>query len=81
MTINQTRQIRTAALASAIAVVVTMVASPAMAQHSHTGHGAVGISEPAPLGYSMPLTSLDGRTLAQYVAEHQQQDSRTFSVV
>ena len=81
MNIKQTRQIRTAALASAIVVAVTMVASPAMAQPSRTDHSTARISGPAPLGYATQLAALGGRTLAQYVQEHQQQDSRTFTGV
>ena len=81
MNINQTRQIRTAALASAIVVVVTMVASPATAQHSRSDHSPARTSEPAPLGYATQLAALDGRTLAQYVQEHQQKDVRTFTGV
>ena len=82
MNFNQTRQIRTAALASAIGVVMIVVASPATAaQHQRTDRGPEGVSETAALGFGMPMAALDGQTLAQYLQEHQAQDERTFAGV
>ncbi len=82
MNSNQTRQIRTAALASAIGVVMIVVASPATAaQHERTDRSPAGVSEPAPLGYGTPLAALDGQTLAQYLQDHQAQDARTYAGV
>ena len=74
MNINQTRQIRSAALPSALAAAATMVASPAMAQPSRTDHGPAGVSDPGTLGFATPLAALGGRTPAQYVEDHQQQE-------
>jgi hypothetical protein len=81
MNTKQTRQIRTAVLASAIVAVMTMVASPASAQHAHTSDSPAGMSGAGALAYGTPLASLDGRTLAQYVQEHQAQDRRTVTVI
>ena len=80
MNTSQTHQIRTFALASAVAVILTMVASPAMAQHARTDQ-PVCMPTSADLRYARPLSALDGQTLAQYLEEHQQGDYRTFAGV
>ena len=82
MNINTTtRRIRTAAFVSAVAFAATMVASPAMAQHSRedVSHGQV--SAAGLLGYGTALTALDGQNLAQYLQQHQASDRRTATVI
>jgi hypothetical protein len=60
----------TAAATVTVAAVATL-ASPASARYlGDTGSGPA-VSEPSP--YATPVAALDGRTLAEYVADHHAQ--------
>ena len=71
MNTKQIRQFRTAALATAIVAIVTMTAGPATAQHTRKATARPRCPAPVPWPTGTPLAALDGRTLAQYVQDHQ----------
>jgi hypothetical protein len=80
MNTNHTHQIRAATLATVVAFVTcASTAVPAFATHSH-GEGERG-SGTAVSPYAVPITALGGRTLAEYIANHQADDPRTHTVV
>ncbi len=72
---SRTRQIATVAFTAAFVAIVTATASPATAQHARGGSSTVS-SEVSAMGYARPLDALGGRTLAEYVQEHLQDDRR-----
>ena len=83
MNINRIHKTRTATFATVIAFVACACASasaPAFAGETHCdGEGGAGANIVSP--YAVPLTALDGLTLAQYIEKHQAGDFRTATVV
>ncbi len=81
MNTNHTHQIRTATFATVVAFVAcASTAAPAFAGETH-GDGEGGSATASVSPYAVPITALDGMTLAQYVQEHQAGDPRTATVV
>ena len=79
MNTKHTHQIRTATLATVVAIVAcASTASPAFAKHRHGGGGS-GTSSISP--YAVPIAALDGMTLAEYIQRHHAGDPRTHTVV
>jgi len=81
MNTNRRHQIRTATITTVIAFVVcASTAAPAFAGETHSnGEGGSGTNSASP--YVVPITALDGLTLAQYIQQHQDGDPRTATVV
>jgi hypothetical protein len=79
MNTSRIHQILTATLTTIAFIACVSTASPALAGETHdNGEGGSGTNSAAP--YAMPLTALDGLTLAQYVHQHQEADPRTATV-
>ena len=80
MNAKHTRQIRTATFATVVAFVAcASTAAPAFAGETHgDGEGGSGTSVSP---YAVPITALDGLTLAQYIQNHQDGNRRTATVV
>ena len=81
MNTNRIHQIRTATLATVVAFVAyASTTSPAFAGETHgDGEGGSGTNGVSP--YAVPITALDGMTLAEYIAKHHAGDPRTATVV
>ena len=81
MNTNRIHQIRTATFTTVVAFIAcASTAAPAFAGETHgDGEGGSGTDSVAP--YAVPITALDGMTLAQYIQEHQDGDPRTATVV
>ena len=81
MNTNRTHQIRTTTFTAIVAFIAcASVASPASAGETHdNGEGGAGTNSVSP--YAVPITALDGMTLAQYLQQHQAGDHRTTTVV
>jgi hypothetical protein len=81
MNTNRIHQIRTATTTAVIAFIAcASTAAPAFAVETHgDGEGGSGTKTVSP--YTVPITALDGMTLAQYLSNHQAGDPRTTTVV
>jgi len=81
MNTNRRHQIRTATITTVIAFVAcASTAAPTFAEETHgNGEGGSGTNSASP--YVVPITALDGLTLAQYIQQHQDGDPRTATVV
>ena len=81
MNTNRIHQIRTATFTTVVAFVAcASTASPAFAGETHdNGEGGAGTNSVSP--YAVPISALDGMTLAQYLQQHQAGDPRTATVV
>ena len=81
MNAKHIHQIRTATITTVVAFVAcASTAAPAFAGETHgDGEGGSGTNSVSP--YAVPITALDGLTLAQYLQEHQAGDERTATVV
>ena len=81
MNTKHIHQIRTATITTVIAFLAcASTASPAFAGETHgNGEGGSGTNSVSP--YAVPITALDGLTLAQYIQDHQAGDQRTATVV
>jgi len=81
MNTNRIHQIRTATFTTVVAFVAcASTAAPAFAGDAHgDGEGGSGTNSVSP--YAVPITALDGLTLAQYIQQHQDGDPRTATVV
>jgi hypothetical protein len=77
MNTNQSHQIRTATFATFIAIVacVSTAASTFAVETHGDGEGVSGSNGVSP--YAVPITALDGLTLAQYIQKHQDAGPRT----
>ena len=81
MNTNRIHQIRTATFTSMIAFVAcASTAAPAFAGETHdNGEGGAGTNSVSP--YAVPITALDGMTLAEYIKNHHDGDPRTHTAV
>lgn len=81
MNTHRNHQIRTATSTSVVAFIAcASTAAPAFAGEAHgDGEGGSGTSSVSP--YAVPITALEGLTLAQYIQKHQDGDPRTATVV
>jgi hypothetical protein len=81
MNTNRIHQIRTATIATVVAFIAcASTTAPALAGETH-GDGEGGSATNSASAYAMPITALDGLTLAQYIQDHQAGDPRTATVV
>jgi hypothetical protein len=81
MNTKHIHQIRTAGVATVVALVACAgTTSPAFAEHTRgDGEGNTGTSTVSP--YAEPIAALNGRTLAEYIQDHQAGDPRTATVI
>ena len=81
MNTNRIHPIRTATFTTVVALIAcASTASPAFAGEAH-GDGEGGSATNSASPYAMPITALDGTTLARYLQNHQAGDPRTATVV
>ena len=81
MNTNRIHQIRIATLTTVVAFIAcASTASPAFAGETH-GDGEGGSGTNSGSSYAVPITALDGITLAQYTQDHQADDPRTHTAV
>jgi hypothetical protein len=81
MNTKHNHEIRTVTFATVVAFVACVgTATPAFAGETHgDGEGGSGTNSVSP--YAVPITALDGMTLAQYIQNHHEDDPRTATVV